>query len=125
MRLVEPRRLFSAAAALAAGSVFFGFMTARAGESPAGQPRKPNIVFILSDDVGMGDLGCYGQKLLRTPHIDRLATEGTRFTCAYAGSTVCAPSRCADDRPAHGARRGSRQLGSVPGGASAAARPAT
>jgi len=57
-------------------------------------PRKPNIIFILADDLGYGDLGCYGQKRLKTPHIDRLAAEGMRFTDAYAGSTVCAPSRC-------------------------------
>ncbi|MBI4890613.1 MAG: arylsulfatase [Acidobacteria bacterium] len=56
--------------------------------------RRPNIVLILADDLGMGDLGCYGQKLLRTPNIDRLASEGTLFTDAYAGAMVCAPSRC-------------------------------
>jgi arylsulfatase A-like enzyme len=57
--------------------------------------KKPNIVFILADDLGIGDVGCYGQKKIRTPNIDRLAKEGVRFTQAYAGSTVCAPSRCA------------------------------
>jgi arylsulfatase A-like enzyme len=56
--------------------------------------RKPNIIFILSDDLGYGDLGCYGQKQVRTPHIDRLAKEGIRFTDFYAGSSVCAPTRC-------------------------------
>lgn len=55
---------------------------------------KPNIIFIMADDLGYGDLGCYGQKRILTKNIDRLATEGTRFTQAYAGSTVCAPSRC-------------------------------
>ncbi len=55
--------------------------------------RPPNIVFIMADDLGLGDLGCYGQKIIRTPHIDRLAREGIRFTQAYAGCTVCAPSR--------------------------------
>ncbi|MEN1681641.1 MAG: arylsulfatase [Planctomycetota bacterium] len=54
---------------------------------------QPNIVFILSDDVAQGDLGCYGQKLIRTPHLDRMAAEGTRYTQAYAGTSVCAPSR--------------------------------
>lgn len=54
----------------------------------------PNIVFILADDLGYGDPSCYGQTQFRTPHIDRLAAEGTRFTNFYAGSTVCAPSRC-------------------------------
>lgn len=55
---------------------------------------KPNIVFILADDLGYGDVGCYGQKQVRTPHIDALAAAGMRFTQCYAGSTVCAPSRC-------------------------------
>jgi arylsulfatase A-like enzyme len=58
------------------------------------QPKQPNIVFILADDLGYGDLGCYGQKRIQTPNIDRLAAEGMRFSQAYAGSTVCAPSRC-------------------------------
>jgi arylsulfatase A-like enzyme len=57
--------------------------------------RPPNIIFVLADDLGYGDLGCYGQKQIRTPNIDRLAAEGMRFTQCYAGSTVCAPSRCA------------------------------
>jgi arylsulfatase A-like enzyme len=61
---------------------------------PQASPRKPNIVFILADDLGYGDLGCYGQKMLATPNIDSLAAGGLRFTQAYAGSTVCAPSRC-------------------------------
>lgn len=56
--------------------------------------QRPNIIYILADDLGMGDLGCYGQKMLTTPHIDRLATEGMKFTRHYAGNTVCAPSRC-------------------------------
>jgi len=55
---------------------------------------KPNIIFILADDLGYGDLGSYGQKEIQTPHLDRMAAEGMRFTDCYAGSTVCAPSRC-------------------------------
>jgi len=54
---------------------------------------RPNIIFILSDDVAQGDLGCYGQKLIKTPNLDRMAAEGTRFTQAYCGTSVCAPSR--------------------------------
>ncbi len=54
---------------------------------------KPNIIFILSDDLAQGDLGCYGQKLIKTPNLDRMAAEGTRYTQAYCGTTVCAPSR--------------------------------
>jgi len=56
-------------------------------------PRKPNIVFILADDLGFGHLGSYGQEKIKTPHLDRMAAEGLRFTQAYAGSHVCAPSR--------------------------------
>jgi arylsulfatase A-like enzyme len=70
--------------------------TLGAGALPAQTgARKPNILFILADDLGYGDLGCYGQQQIPTPRLDRLASEGTRFTDAYAGSTVCAPSRCA------------------------------
>jgi arylsulfatase A len=54
---------------------------------------QPNLIFILSDDLAQGDLGCYGQKLIQTPHLDRMAAEGTRYTQAYCGTTVCAPSR--------------------------------
>jgi arylsulfatase A-like enzyme len=57
------------------------------------QRNKPNIIFILADDLGYGDVRCYGQQKFKTPAIDRLAAEGTRFTQYYAGSTVCAPSR--------------------------------
>lgn len=55
---------------------------------------KPNIIYILADDLGYGDIGCYGQKTLTTPNIDRMAAEGMKFTRHYAGDTVCAPSRC-------------------------------
>ena len=54
---------------------------------------RPNIIFIMADDLGYGDLGCYGQKLIPTPNIDHLAMEGLRFTQAYAGGPVCAASR--------------------------------
>ncbi|MCM8535863.1 MAG: arylsulfatase [Lentisphaeraceae bacterium] len=55
---------------------------------------KPNVIYILADDLGYGDLGCYGQTILKTPHLDALAKNGMRFTRNYSGSTVCAPSRC-------------------------------
>lgn len=58
----------------------------------AAAPR-PNLVFILADDLGYGELGCYGQTVIRTPRLDRMAAEGLRFTQFYAGATVCAPSR--------------------------------
>jgi arylsulfatase A-like enzyme len=56
---------------------------------------KPNIIYILADDLGYGELGCYGQKKIETPNIDRLAANGIRFTQHYSGAPVCAPSRCA------------------------------
>ncbi|HLJ46590.1 MAG TPA: sulfatase-like hydrolase/transferase [Bryobacteraceae bacterium] len=72
------------------------FLAAAAGGLLNAQiERQPNVVFILADDLGYGDLGCYGQRQIATPNIDRIAAEGVRFTQAYAGSTVCAPSRCA------------------------------
>jgi uncharacterized sulfatase len=73
------RRLLAGLALLAAAAL------ARAAQ--------PNIIFILADDLGYGELGSYGQKLIETPHLDRMAAEGMRFTQFYAGSTVCAPSR--------------------------------
>lgn len=57
--------------------------------------KRPNIIYILADDLGYGDLSCYGQVRFRTPNLDRMAAEGLRFTQFYSGSTVCAPSRCA------------------------------
>jgi arylsulfatase A-like enzyme len=80
-RLTVTRRGFLASAAMA---------SARAAAT-----RPPNILFIVLDDLGYGDFGCYGQKLIRTPNVDRVAKEGTRFTDCYSGGTVCAPSRSA------------------------------
>jgi arylsulfatase A len=74
---------------------------------------KPNVIFMLADDMGYGDAGCYGQKLIQTPNIDRLAAEGVRFTQAYAGTTVCAPTRCAlmtGQHLGHAAIRANREL---------------
>jgi arylsulfatase A len=79
----------------------------------AATSAKPNVIFILADDLGYGDLGCYGQKHIQTPNIDRLAAEGTRFTQAYSGATVCAPSRCALMTGKHGGHafiRGNKEL---------------
>jgi arylsulfatase A-like enzyme len=64
-----------------------------AARSP-GPASRPNIVFIMADDLGYGDVGAYGQTKIRTPRLDQMAREGTRFTQFYAGSPVCAPSRC-------------------------------
>src|ERR1700727_2064889 len=86
------RRSFLKGTAAAFATVFLhnqGVMRAM-GETGT---RKPNIVLILSDDVGYGDLGCYGAKLPRTPHIDGLAQCGRRFTDGHSDASVCTPSR--------------------------------
>jgi arylsulfatase A len=75
---------------LVVGLGLFGNLTV----APAAEPAKPNVVFILADDLGYGDLGCYGQTKIRTPNLDRIAAEGMRFTQFYTGCPVCAPSRC-------------------------------
>lgn len=77
------RTLFSAGLLVFLGSLAFA-------ASPA---RPPNIIFILSDDLAQGDVGIYGQKIIQTPRLDRMAREGTRYTQAYCGTSVCAPSR--------------------------------
>ena len=75
---------------LSLAAVLGGAFLALGGQ--AAEPR-PNLIFLMADDLGYGDLGCYGQELIETPNIDRLATEGIRFTQAYAGGPVCAASR--------------------------------
>ncbi len=74
--------------------------------------KTPNIIFILADDLGIGDLGCYGQTKIRTPNIDRMASEGLRFTQHYSGNAVCAPSRCVlmtGKHPGHAHVRNNRE----------------
>ena len=76
--------------------------------------EKPNIIFILSDDLAQGDVGCYGQKLILTPNLDRMAKEGTRTTQAYCGTTVCAPSRTSlmiGQHTGHSPIRANREIG--------------
>ena len=70
--------------------LFFVLWGCKTGEN---EVEKPNIIFIMADDLGYGHLGCYGQKLIQTPNIDRLAAEGMRFTQAYSGCSLCAPAR--------------------------------
>lgn len=101
MSSIRPLRFAGCLCALLAG-----VLAAPAQEAP-GEPyitshttnppaaRRPNMVFILTDDLGWGDLGSYGQRRIKTPHLDQLAAEGMRFTQFYAGSTVCMPSRAA------------------------------
>jgi arylsulfatase len=77
------------------------------------EPRKPSIVFVLADDLGCFELGCYGQTKIRTPNIDRMAKEGIRFTRFYSGNAVCAPSRCClmtGKHPGHATIRDNREM---------------
>ncbi len=77
------------------GSVLFA-CTSKSGSqqnSEEATAKKPNIIFILVDDLGYGDIGCFGQEKIQTPAIDQLAEEGMRFTQSYAGNAVCAPCR--------------------------------
>lgn len=69
-------------------------LACRASGTGSTNARPPNVVFIMADDLGWGELGCYGQQKIETPRLDRLAREGLRFTQFYAGAPVCAPSRC-------------------------------
>lgn len=68
-------------------------VSACTAESPKSQIQRPNIIYILADDLGYGDLGSYGQENIKTPNLDRMVEEGMRFTQHYSGSTVCAPAR--------------------------------
>ena len=84
MKILTPRLLLAAALLVALWP---------SSSSPAAT-AKPNIIYLLADDLGYNELGCYGQKWIKTPHIDALAAEGMRFTQHYSGAPVCAPSRC-------------------------------
>ena len=62
--------------------------------SLSAENKSPNIIYILADDLGYNELGCYGQEKIKTPNIDQIAAEGIKLTQHYSGQTVCAPSRC-------------------------------
>ena len=74
-------------------SLSFGLLALFCGQSSA-EPAKPNLIYLLADDLGYGDLGSYGQQLIRTPHLDKMAADGLRLTQHYAGAPSCHPSRC-------------------------------
>ncbi|MCC6232580.1 MAG: arylsulfatase [Verrucomicrobiales bacterium] len=93
---------------------FLGCVTVLPSLAHAASPRRPpNVIFILADDLGIGDIGPYGQRHIRTPHLDRLAREGMRLDRHYSGSPVCAPSRCVlmtSLHPGHGQIRDNREM---------------
>ena len=84
------RRDFVRALGVGAAAAALGSLDGCA--TPTSSP--PNVIFIMADDLGYGELGSYGQRKIRTPSIDRIASEGMKFTQHYSGSPVCAPSRC-------------------------------
>lgn len=114
MRTVDSSRGgLSCAAILCVACFTFGLTQASVAAASDDTPR-PNIVFIVADDLGYGDLGCYGQRRIKTPQLDRLAGQGMRFTSCYAGSTVCAPSRCTLMTGLHTGHARIRSNGRVP-----------
>ncbi len=101
-----------------AGNLFGCSQHSSVTDSKLAEQGKPNIIFIMADDLGYGDLGCYGQTLIQTPNIDQLAKEGIRFTQCYTGSTVCAPSRSVlmtGQHTGHTTVRGNMGIGGVVG----------
>lgn len=103
---LEEQRVAPCLSLLAIALVLFG-------GAASGADRPPNIVFILADDLGYRELGSFGQKKIRTPHLDELAREGVRLTQHYAGNAVCAPSRCVlmtSKHPGHAYIRANKEL---------------
>ena len=108
MKLTESRHLLLP---LAAGVLAASAMPVQA-KSKKAEPKKPNILYIMCDDMGYGDLGCYGQPYISTPNIDSMAARGMKFTQAYAGSPVSAPSRASlmtGQHSGHGTVRGNKE----------------
>lgn len=89
----------------------------------ASQPDRPNIVFIIADDLGYGDVGAYGATRIKTPHLDRLSAEGVRFTSGYAPSSTCTPTRYAMFTGEYGWRQSNKRTGILPGDAPLAIEP--
>ena len=90
---MKRRDFLRAAGAGAMSLAMGGCASSLAGSADTRSEERPNIVFIVVDDMGWADLGCYGGKQIKTPNINRMAKEGIRFTDAYSGCTVCAPAR--------------------------------
>lgn len=86
--------VWNCSAVVIATALLLAFSVGRvSAQDQSNEPVKPNIVFIMADDLGYGDLGCYGSELIKTPRLDQMAAEGIKFRNMYAGCTVCAPSR--------------------------------
>lgn len=103
-----------AAAALSLSNYGDAIQTAHSAEGK----NRPNIIYILADDLGYAEVGCYGQKKIKTPHIDKLAVEGMKFTQHYSGNPVCAPSRCSlmtGLHTGHAQVRSNKQMGGKEG----------
>jgi arylsulfatase len=102
----------------AAGITFSGCANAAQRKGFGAKETKPNIVYIIADDLGYAEVGCYGQKKIKTPNIDKLATQGMKFTQHYSGNPVCAPSRCVlmtGKHSGHSQVRGNKQVGGKEG----------
>src|SRR5215831_11604914 len=102
MTRLRSTRLFIVLAAL----IFFQLSP----QTTPAQRRRPNIIFIYADDMGYGDLGCYGSVAIKTPNIDRMASEGLRLTSFYSVSPICTPSRAALMTGRYAARMGIQQM---------------
>ncbi|MBW8041730.1 MAG: arylsulfatase [Planctomycetes bacterium] len=113
------RRDFIKAVGFGAASMALSGCTNAAQRTRSGANRKrPNIVYIIADDLGYAEVGCYGQKKIKTPNIDKLASQGMKFTQHYSGNPVCAPSRCVlmtGKHSGHAQVRGNKQVGGAEG----------
>jgi arylsulfatase A-like enzyme len=99
--------------ALAAVCLLAPWAIVHAEDSDHPKNAQPNIIYIMADDLGYGDLGCYGQERIQTPRLDQMAADGLKFTSHYAGNTVCAPSRCSlmtGVHTGHAYVRGNREI---------------
>ena len=115
---MERRDFLKAVGCGAAGIALSGCANAAQQMGSGAKKRRPNIVYIIADDLGYAEVGCYGQKKIKTPNIDRLATEGMKFTQHYSGNPVCAPSRCVlmtGKHSGHSQVRANKQVGGQEG----------